>query len=348
MTDPTHRDSEPVPQAKRGSLGRYGLLVTQAVMVLALLNGLADLAYYSARTIILTTAQSAVDVTSRPAGWADYSHRTVPGLGTIVEPVAGPGLHVDALGMRSTGAPRRDGARGVLLGSSQAFGYYVEDDATVAAAIERIRADTNVAVIAGPSRTAAESILNWRHVATRIDTSDFAILLFSNIEMYEACTPVVPLNENQIALVKFPRRIVRRFFQAEPTELPCETPEARTAVVERSLYELQTAVAVGRRHSPHFAVVIAPLLYGNESNAELIRSQINPKSFDILDLTVHEFRTRIAAEKIPYVIDLSDAFDGNGDTHFIDSFSHFSRAGADQLAARILDRLPETFFSGHH
>ncbi|RYE04027.1 MAG: hypothetical protein EOP61_02285 [Sphingomonadales bacterium] len=54
------------------------------------------------------------------------------------------------------------------------------------------------------------------------------------------------------------------------------------------------------------------------------------------------------AENIPGVIDLSDAFDGRGDAYFFDAGAHFNRAGADLLAARMLERLPEGFFAGAH
>jgi len=346
LTETAHTDAEPAPRPKRGALRRYGLRLAQALIVLALLDGLADLSFYAARTIWLATP-SPFEVKSRAAGWDDYRERSVPGLGVIVEPVAGPGLHVDALGVRSTGAPRRNGARGVLFGSSQAFGHFETDDATVAAAIERLRTDINVTVIAGPGRNTVESMLNWRHLAGSVDAPDFAIFLFSNIELYEACEPPPPLPEREPALVAIPRRMLRR-VGVTPVELPCATPEARTAAVERSLYELRAALAFGRRQNPHFAVVVAPLLYGNESNATLLLSPLDAKLVDSLDLAVLEFRKRLRAENMPGVIDLSSAFDGNGDIYFGDSSNHFSRAGADQLAARILERLPDNFFGGRH
>ncbi|GGB55117.1 hypothetical protein [Blastomonas aquatica] len=343
MTDAEHTAAEHAPPPKRGALGRYGMWAAQALIVLALLDGLVDLAYPAARTIWRAAMPSAADVASRPAGWTNYRERSVAGLGKIVEPVSGPGLQVDALGVRSTGTPRRDGAQGILLGSSQAFGHYVADDATLAAAIERSRADINVAVIAGPARTTAQSMLHWRHLAARIDAPDFAIFLFSNVELYLACEPVSAQSEHEPALIAIPKRMLHR-IGAIPKEYPCATPEARTAVVEQSLYQLRAALEYGRQQNTQFAVVIAPLLYGNESNAAGLRGSLDTDFFNSLDLTVREFRARIAAENLPGVIDLSAAFDGNGDAYFSDSSSHFSRAGADALAARVIERLPDTFF----
>lgn len=345
MTEAAPSDADTAPPPKRGALGRYGVWVAQALIVLALIDGLADLSYHGARTIWRAAMPPSGDVASRAAGWADYRERSVPGLGAIVEPVAGPGLHVDALGIRSTGTPQRSGARGVLLGSSQAFGHYEADDATLAAAIERRRADINVAVVAGPARTAAESMMNWQHVAARIDAPDFAIFLFSNIELYRACEPAQALPAQKPALITISSRMLRR-LQATPVEVPCATAEARTAAVERSLYALRAALAFGRQQNPQFAVVIAPLLYGNQSNAARLRDPLDAKLIESLDLAVHEFRARIAAENMPGVIDLSSAFDGKGDVYFADTDSHFSRAGAERLSAGILERLPDTFFGG--
>lgn len=353
MTDAVAADPERSPRPKRGTFGRYSLWLAQALIVLALIDGFADLSYPTARlTYPIARAvwhkarPPAAEVPSRAAGWADYRERSVPGLGMIVEPAAGQGLNVDALGIRATGTPRRNGARGVLLGSSQAFGHYVAEDATLAAALERIRKDINVAIIAGPARTTAESIMNWQHVSDKIDAPDFAIFLFSNIDLYRACQPSPPPQElagQKPALLWIPSRI---FSRARPISLkpPCSTPEARTAAVERALYELRAAIAFGRKQSPDFVVVIAPLLYGNESNAALLRAPLDMKLVDSLDFAVNEFRTRIAEENLPEVMDLSAAFDGNGDTYFSDSSSHFSRAGADVLAARMIERLPDTFF----
>lgn len=345
MIDPVSMDVEPKPRPKRISASRYGRWFAQALIVLALFNGLADIAYFSAVEILGKSKTLAGSVASRPAGWADLRLRIVPGLGNVVEAASGPGLHVDSLGIRSTETAPRNEVHGVLLGSSQAFGWHIANDETVAAAIERGRTDTNVTVIAGPGRTAAESMVHWQQVLGRVDAPDFGILLFSNFELYEACQPAPQPRNNELALVGFARKLLRRLFPTIKEEPPCATPEARTAIAERSLYELKAALEFGRRQTPHFAVIIAPLLYGNDSNAQLIRGPLAPEFAESLDRAVREFRARVSIEKIPDVIDLSDAFDGNGDQYFIDTASHFSPAGANRLAAKILESLPESFFT---
>jgi len=322
--------------------------LAQALIVLALIDGFVDLAYPTARAVWHAARPPAADVTSRSAGWAHYRERAVPGLGLIVEPVAAPGLNVDALGIRATGTPRRNGARGVLLGSSQAFGHYIAEDATLAAALERLNEGINVAIIAGPGRTTAESMMNWQNVSDKIDAPDFAIFLFSNIDLYRACEPPpLPqeLSGHKPALLWIANRIRSRVHPIS-VRRPCSRPEARSAAVERALYELRAAIAFGREQNPKFVVVIAPLLFGNGSNAGQYRDQLDPKFVESLDLTVSAFRTRLAAESLPEVLDLSDALDGNGDAYFSDNMSHFSRAGADRLAAKILAGLPANFF-GH-
>lgn len=332
-------DAEPVLPAQRPALRRYALRSAQALVLLVLLDGFVDVAYPAVRAVVRTIAPY-----QAPPGWQGYRERIVPGLGALVEPVNAPGLHVDALGIRSTGNAPRIGARGVLLGSSQAFGHYVPEDATIGAAIERQRPDVTLDVIAGPRRTTAETMTNWQRVAGKIDAPDFAIFLFSNVELYNACEPqgIELRAQHEPALLSVPARLLRRTSIGRPG-LPCSTPEARAGVVERSLYELRAALAYGRARNPHFALVIAPLIYGNDSNAASQRGKFHADLIKSLDMAVRAFRARIAAENIPGVIDLSDVFDGKGDSYFIDAGSHFNRAGADLLAARILEHLPKGF-----
>lgn len=339
MTDDIRADAGPATPARRPALRRYALSGAQALVLLLLLDGFVDVAYPTVRAVVLAARPS-----ERSPDWAGYRARVVPGLGALVEPVAREGLNVDALGRRSTGNSPRNGAHGVLLGSSQAFGHHVADDATIGAAIERQRPDVSLSVIAGPARTTAESMVNWQRVAEKIDAPDFVIFLFSNVELFMACKPqeanTPPRHEP--ALLSVPARALRR-ISTEGTRFPCSTPEARAAVVERSLYELRAAVAYGRARNPHFAVAIAPLVYGNDSNAASQRRKFHADQIKSLDMAVRAFRARIAAENIPGVIDLSDVFDGKGDSYFIDRASHFNREGADLLAARMLERLPKDF-----
>ena len=342
LTNAVDTDAECAPRPDKSRWGKCALWAGQVLIVLALIDGFMDLSYPLARKIRHIVTPSIEIATDRAAGWDDYLERNVAGLGVIVEPVSGPGLHVDALGIRSTGTPQRNGVRGFLLGSSQAFGHFLSDDATLAAAIERRLPEVNVTVVAGPARTVAESMMNWQHISAKIDAPNFAIFLFSNIEMYKSCEPRQSPQgppDRKPAVIAALRRIM-----PGPILYPCSVPEARTAVVERSLYELRGAIAFGRQRNPHFTVVIAPLLYGNESNADKLRGQLDQKYVESLDLSVREFRTRIATENLPGVIDLSAAFDGNGNAYFSDISSHFSRAGAEHLAAEILERLPHDFF----
>lgn len=346
MTETTAAYADGAPQPRRSRWARYSLLAAQGLIVLMLFDGFIDLSYPIARKAWHAVKPSSVVQSDRAAGWSDYRTRYVSGLGTIVEPVSGPGLHVDALGVRATGHARRTGPRGVMLGSSQAFGHYVTDDATLAAAIERRRKDVTVTLIAGPARTVAESMMNWQHLAAKVDASDFALLLFSNIELYQSCQPQMEpqdITEHRPAIVALPLRKLNNSWSASVT-FPCLKPEARTAVVERALYELRGAIAFGRQRNSHFVVVVAPLMYGNGSNASRFRADLDPKFVKSLDLAIGEFRSRLAAENLPNVIDLSASFDGNGNAYFSDSTSHFSRAGAEHLAAKILERLPDDYF----
>lgn len=348
MTEAVDADAQDAPQQSRSRWARYSLLAAQALIVLMLFDGFIDLSYPVARKVWHAVKPSAVAQSDLAAGWSDYRSRYVAGLGAIAEPVSGPGLHVDALGIRATGNPRRTGPRGVMLGSSQAFGHYVTDDATLAAAIERRRKDVTVTLIAGPARTVAESMMNWQHVAAKVDAPDFALFLFSNIELYQSCQPQMEPQdtvEHKPAIVTLPLRKLNNAWPG-PVTLPCVKPEARTAVVERALYELRGAIAFGRAKNPHFVVVIAPLLYGNRSNASRFRAELDPEFVKGLDLAIAEFRTRLAAENLPGVIDMSAAFDGKGNAYFSDNASHFSRAGAEHLAAEILKRLPDDYFDG--
>ncbi len=346
MTESTGTHAEGAQQPRRSRWARYSLLAAQGLIVLMLFDGFIDLSYPIARKAWHAVKPSSVVQSDRAAGWSDYRTRYVAGLGTIAEPVSGPGLHVDGLGVRATGNPGRSGARGVMLGSSQAFGHYVADDATLAAAIERRRKDVTVTLIAGPARTVAESMMNWQHVAARVDAPDFALFLFSNIELYQSCQPQIPPqepSEHKPAIVSIPVRRLNNSWPA-PVEFPCVKPEARAAVVERALYELRGAIAFGRARNPHFVVVIAPLMYGNRSNASRFRAELDPTFVKSIDLAITEFRTRLAAENLPGVIDMSAAFDGKGNAYFSDSASHFSRAGAEHLAGELLKRLPDDFF----
>ena len=64
-----------------------------------------------------------------------------------------------------------------------------------------------------------------------------------------------------------------------------------------------------------------------------------------MDLVVRELRRRLAAENIPGVFDLSDAFDAETEPRFLDVGSHFDRQGSEVLAQAVVEKLPAEFFS---
>ncbi|WP_439816260.1 hypothetical protein [Zavarzinia sp. CC-PAN008] len=323
--------------------------------MLMLLDGFVDLGYPAARAVVLPALEALQGPdrarADRPAGWDDYRFREVPGLGKLVEPIAAPGLNVDALGRRATGNPPRNGPHGVLLGSSPTFGFHVADDATLAAALERRRTDVTVASLAGPARTTPESMANWARVEAALDAPDFGILVFGYIDVFLACWPsfggAEPVaeraGEHQPALVTVPARLLRRL--SPPSDTPCRDPEVQAALVERSLYELRSALAYGRTRTPHFVVVVPPTVFGTDADVAALRTKVPPAVAQSLDTLIRAIRARLAADAIPGVIDLSALFDADGMRYLIDSGSHFSAAGADLLAEEILRQLPDDFFS---
>lgn len=349
LTDEAPDDAVPAPKTRQQGFRKYALMAAQLTVFLLLIDGVIDIAYPATRAVkrVILPEPAAgvggVPEAQLPKGWDRYRHRELPGLGHVVDPVTSPELNVDSFGRRATGNPaREEGPHGVLLGSSQAFGFLVADEATLAAAIERRRGNVSVTNISGPGRGVAETMTNWQRVAADIRAPDFGILLFSSVELAKSCWARKATKAQNPALIGMLTQ-AREYIRKQPPVLPCHTQEARDAAVERAIYEVHAALAYGRAQTPHFAIVIAPLVYGNAAKVDALLSNQDPAAVKSMDLTVRAFRKRLAAERIPGVIDLSGAFDGE-QPYFIDESSHFGRLGADRLAELMLQRLPDDMF----
>jgi len=331
----------------RSRFRRYLLLAAQLLIVLALLDGAVDLAYSGFRAANKAVFSHSVQVATqheRPASWNSLVPYDLPVAGHGLRPISAEGLHVDANGLRSTGNPPRQGAKGMVIGSSQAFGHYVRDDATLAAALERTFPDVTLRTLAGPSRTVPQSMAYWRKVEPAIEKPDFALFLFSNTETILGCgRPPVSATASEPALVGVSRRALRK-IAGKTDNIPCGTQEARDAVVELVLYELQAAQAYSEARGVPMVIVIAPLVYGSANRDNAFRGAYPNPIARSIDLTIDTLRQRLVEKPIPGVIDLSNAFAGKGDSYFIDRACHFNRAGAEKLAAEIARRVPRSFF----
>jgi len=327
---------------------KFGLLTGQLLIVLLLIDGLVDFAYPLAhfaiergRALVAHESPAAADI------WNGPTQRAVAGIGNVLVPMTSPVLNVDATGRRSTGQTTGPGPTGLLLGSSQAFGFRVPDDDTFAAALERRLGGVTVMNFSAPGRTVSASMTQWLKLAESGNAPDFVLVLFSGVQIAEACWKVDPTSrsEREPALVRAAGKAWTLLFPDRSGNYPCASAEAREWVVLRTLYEIRAAVAAARDLHTRFALVVAPTLYGNDAPAGTARSQIDPEIVRTMNLTVRELRERLASERIPGVVDLSAAFDTQADSRFVDRGSHFDRQGAEILAQAVVERLPADFFS---
>lgn len=327
---------------------KFGLLTGQLLIVLLLIDGFVDIAYPLAhfaiergRALFAPKSRGAADI------WNDPMQRAVAGIGTVLLPVTSPALNIDAAGRRSTGRTPGSGPRGLLLGSSQAFGFRLPDDDTFAAALERRLSGVTVMNVSAPGRNTSQSMTQWLKLAESGTEPDFVLMLFSGVEIAEACWRVDPMSrsEREPALVRAAGKVWTLLSPDRSGNYPCASAEAREWVVLRTLYEIRAAVAAARDLHTRFALLVAPTLYGNDAPAGTASSRIDPETFRTIDLTVRELRERLASERIPGVVDLSAAFDSQAESRFADRGSHFDRQGAEILAQAVVERLPADFFS---
>ncbi len=327
---------------------RFAILAGQLLIVLFLIDGFVDFAYPTARFVI--TRGRALLAPEGPEGanrWSEFVQRQVAGVGNMPAPVTSPVLNVDATGRRSTGQTPGSGPSGLLLGSSQAFGFRVPDGDTFAAALERRLSGVTVMSFAAPGRNTSQSMTQWLKLDEGGIQPDFVLMLFSGVEIVEECWAIAPTyrSERRPALIRVPEQVSDLLSSDGGRNYPCASEEARNWVVTRSIYEIRSAIATARDLDTRFALVLAPTLYGNDAPNEVSRSQIDPETIRTMDLTVRELRRRLVAERIPGVFDLSGIFDKQSEARILDTGSHFDRQGAEILAQAVVERLPADFFS---
>jgi len=327
---------------------RFAILAGQLLIVLFLIDGVVDFAYPTARFVI-TRGQALLAPEAPEAAnvWSAFASRWVAGVGIVPDPVASPVLNVDATGRRSTGQTPGPGPAGLLLGSSQAFGFRVPDDDTFAAALERRLSGVTVMNFSAPGRSTSQSMMQWLKLAESGIEPDFVLMLFSGVEIADECWAVPPTyrSETRPALIRVPQQVSDLLSSDGGRDYPCASEDARNWVVMRSIYEIRSAIATARDRGTRFAMVVAPTLYGNDAPNDAVRAQMDPETVRTMDLTVREFRRRLAAERIPDVIDLSGLFDNGPESLMVDIGSHFDRRGAEILAQAVVERLPADFFS---
>ena len=326
---------------------RIALLASQLLIVVVLVDGLVDIAYPAARFAIqrgraLLGSEERLQIVD----WDVYRQREVAGLGAVVPPISSSTLNVDDQGRRSTGnPPRESGVTGLLLGPSQAFGYGVPDQDSMAAALERRLDDVTILNFSAPGRTTPESMTQWLKLVESGLKPDFVLLVVSKIEIVKACwpRPVQDRSQHLPALVRVAKELAGGGVGNATVVPPCETEEGRDGLIARTLYEIRAAVAMARTLGTRFAIVLTPTTHENDAALNALASAESAEYFRSTTRTLRELHRRILAEDIPEIFDTSDAFSGR-DQPFMDMGSHFDREGAELLTTAIIDRLPDDFF----
>ena len=329
-----------------GPVRLLGRLAIQAMILIFLLDGIVDVTIPIATKIGRTSAEIIErlnnNVTARD--WRRFSERNVPGIGAVSNQMDTPTIHVDARGRRATGQAVRGQIHGVLLGASQAVGFMVADDATLAAALERQLPDVSMDNYAGDGRTITDNMTRWLTLHDALNDTDFTILLEAGMQFSRACR-VFPEPLEQPALRDLWRQFVNKTPFADPAlrHAPCATREAQDAVITHTLFEMRAAIDAARRENRRLAIVLAPTLFGNHAPTGTLRKAFQPDVAETLDSVFRGLRLRLAANPIPGVYDLSDAFDTSPKNLFRDSGSHFNRQGSALLARAIIARIPAPF-----
>lgn len=298
-----------------------------------------------------------VEIERWRSAWQTMKMRQIPGIGLIPRQAE---LTVGSFGeFGQRLAPNtfaRNKNTGLLLGASQAQGFYVDNENTVAAALTRRLSNVNIINYAIPGQEITSSIMYLQWLMENDIHSDFTLLLSGPVDLMHRCIPYPndKAEAEKIALLRYPR-LVQLFLYPEIKIHAFENLNSglckpnsfgANAAVNRLLYDIKSGLNFAREHKLTFLVIIPPTPYGNRANIDnLVGTTYYEKYREPMEATISILHKRLIDHPIPGVIDLTDAFNDDPTPYFIDEDGHMTGRGNEKLARAICAHIDPSFFN---
>ncbi|WP_372023360.1 hypothetical protein P7L70_04400 (plasmid) [Tistrella mobilis] len=335
---------------------KLAALIFGLFLLIALVDGVLDIGLglaYGLRNRMAEAARNAdpyTDIREDALARLDaLPQRYMPGTGSIYQPGAVPGLTIGEDGERlhtHVAAPDEATRHILLIGASQAFGSLNDDDASLAAALERAMPGTVVRNFASPGqRLPGNTMVLKRRVAAG-DRIDQVLVVNGTLDLVMYCLPqAYPAPRPRPVLAEIAARLSGRASEgpAAGPDGACTTPEGRAAVLNRLMADMDEVLSAARRHNLPAILAIVPMPYvadaGDGTFADLAQFQRYRR---VIDPLITALRPRIA--DVDGIVDLTQGFGTGRPGMFIDLYGHFTDAGnqalAPLLAGALNRRLP--------
>ena len=236
----------------------------------------------------------------------------------------------------------------LLLGSSQAFGYYSNDRNSLTFELSKLLPDYEIDNYSVPAQTTLETLAYWQKISIFSPRHyDLAIILSGPFDYISECknaawVPYVQASAlakyRKPAIYSVPRILINRFFTKEKTlKNNCTNSEQQTFVGNQIIRNLKNIIKYGESQKIRTLAFIPPALWGNNANIENLKTILLPEEDKIFNNIQKEISRNASFEK--KIIDLSHAFDSEEQELFLDKGAHFTPKGNRIISLEIAEYL---------
>jgi hypothetical protein len=278
----------------------------------------------------------------------ELTTRYVPGIGDVFMPGTAPGFTIGADGERLHGhvtAPETASRHVLMLGSSQAFGVFNDDDATLAAALERQMPGTVVRSFAMPGQRLPGNTMVLEQRIAAGDRIDQVLIVNGTLDLISYCLPLVsqpprPRQQPRPLLVEIVVRLTDKTSAARPAAPAdvCLTPEGQTAALNRLMADMREVLAAAQGRNLPVTLILAPAPYISGADDGTFSTDPRFRRFQtIIDPAFARLRTRL--DGLDGIVDLTEDFGRGRQAMFMDFYGHLTNAGNEALATLIAEAL---------
>ncbi|MEF2070668.1 hypothetical protein [Consotaella aegiceratis] len=286
-----------------------------------------------------------------------YSVERVPTVadGTQHAPLRSETVNITPDGIRLNGhLPVADPVLDVaLLGGSQTFGPFINDDETLSARLEDEWPGLSVANFAVPRMVIDESVASWLS-SPLADRTDLVLHLAGPLELLFLCSNFVPedaevLDPHELRLLYGARRIIHYLTKPKPPQRCDGSPKEIDSMVNRVMADFAGGQAMAEARGVPYVAVLPPMMFTGSANA--VNLGIGPKGLSIMRkrrpdaIAYQHLIERMAAQQRIPVIDLTHALDGV-DHAYLDMGQHYTAKGTLVLAKALAMELRKLLASG--
>jgi hypothetical protein len=332
-------------------LRQRAIKLFQVFIVICLVDGFLDITYPLASFTkyflekVSWTQPNGLDAGSGiiPPEWAlPLPTRSEPGINNIVGQFNSQNINVDADGMRHNGQkpPEKVNYSVFLLGASVAFGWGVADNQTISAHLEHRLKNAEVLNYAGIGQPISDNLMRWHELQHKSDKPDLVILANAAYPILFECSPTrVLVVNNRVNIFHYISRKFADTYLSGNTQGPCASSNrSLDMAVNKSVLEIENAVAFGRKQGIPFYIVYLPTPYESNVNADnLIKKQNEKKRILLMRQAVSKFHHELEKLDLPELIDLSQLLPDR--LYFLDISGHLDKEANIVISEALFQRI---------